>query len=180
MGARSHVRAGTSIYQSDGPWIVNLRPRRSSLSFGKSSTVINYLRTGWRSTRPAFRDSCGHCSLSRKILPPNFASRKIVHLRSCSLFEFSIARKTSCLAISIADSFRSRIPGAALYAIYYAAQCVIHGDAATYILGILVESTRPPTLHAAVYLPPSPTSGKVINYRLTHASEKVHELRTCD
>lgn len=68
MGARPHVRAGTSIYQSDGTRIVNLRSpsRRSSLSFGKSSTVINNLRTGSRSTQSVFREKLVRESNVRK------------------------------------------------------------------------------------------------------------------
>lgn len=47
--------------------------RRSSLSFGKSSTVINYLRTGSRSTQSLFRTRIA--TLARKISPLNFSHK---------------------------------------------------------------------------------------------------------
>ena len=89
MGARPHVRAGTSIYQSDGTRIVNLRSlslslsRRSSLSFGKSSTVINNLRPGSRSTQSAFREKLVRESKKKEkknVSPQLFARRKSIKL----------------------------------------------------------------------------------------------------
>lgn len=53
--------------------------RRSSLSFGKSSTVINNLRTGSRSTQSVFREKLvRESNVRKKMSPPRIFVRRCI------------------------------------------------------------------------------------------------------